>query len=38
MILRAGEVAEAGPRVALLADPDSLFSTLMRTGMEKVLA
>ena len=38
MILRAGEVVEAGPRVALLADPDSLFSTLMRTGMEKVLA
>lgn len=37
MILRNGQVAESGDRLALLADDDSLFSTLMRTGMEKVL-
>lgn len=38
MILRDGEVAEQGDRVGLLSNPDSMFSTLMRTGMEQVLA
>jgi len=38
MILRDGEVAEAGDRIALLANPDSRFSQLMQSGMEQVLA
>lgn len=38
LILQDGEIAEHGDRVALLANPDSRFSHLMRTGMEEVLA
>jgi ABC-type multidrug transport system fused ATPase/permease subunit len=37
LILHDGRVAEYGDRVALLANPDSRFSQLLRTGMEKVL-
>lgn len=37
LILDEGEVLEHGDRVALLADPDSRFSELLRTGMEQVL-
>ncbi len=38
MILDAGRVAEAGPRAALAADPTSRFASLLRTGLEEVLA
>jgi ATP-binding cassette, subfamily B, bacterial len=37
LILENGRVAEFGPRVALAHDPDSRFSTLLRTGLEGVL-
>ncbi|MBP8003149.1 MAG: ABC transporter ATP-binding protein [Chloroflexi bacterium] len=37
LILQDGAVLEHGNRVALLADPDTRFSELMRTGMEQVL-
>jgi len=38
LILRDGEIAEYGARTALVADPDSLFSSLLQTGMQEVLA
>ena len=38
VILERGRVVEFGPREALAADPNSRFSTLLRTGMEEALA
>jgi ATP-binding cassette subfamily B protein len=38
MILDGGHVAEHGQRVQLAADPSSLFYSLLRTGLEQVLA
>jgi len=38
MILDAGRVVECGPRAALAADPASRFASLLRTGLEEVLA
>jgi ATP-binding cassette subfamily B protein len=38
MILDGGRIREHGPRRDLLANPDSHFSHLMRTGMEEVLS
>lgn len=38
MILDGGRIREHGPRQALLANPNSHFSHLMRTGMEEVLS
>lgn len=38
LILDGGRVVEYGPRTALAADPDSRFSSLLRTGMEELLA
>jgi ATP-binding cassette subfamily B protein len=38
LILEAGRVVEFGPRQALIADPHSRFSALLRTGLEEVLA
>ncbi len=38
MILDAGRVVEAGPRAALAADSTSRFASLLRTGLEEVLA
>jgi ABC-type multidrug transport system fused ATPase/permease subunit len=38
MILEDGRVIEHGPRLALVADPDSHFAQLLRTGLEEVLA
>ena len=38
LILEHGEVREYGARAALLADPSSRFSELLRTGIEEVLA
>ncbi len=38
LILEAGRVAEYGPRERLAADPGSRFSSLLRTGLEEVLA
>ncbi len=37
LILEGGRVVEHGPRVALMADPDSRFSQLLRTGLASVL-
>ena len=37
-ILAAGRVAEHGGRQALAGDPESLFSRLLRTGLEEALA
>ena len=37
MILDNGTIAEFGPRENLVADPDSLFSSLLRTGLEEAL-
>jgi len=37
LILQDGEITEHGDRIALLADSDSRFSHLLRTGMEEVL-
>ncbi len=36
-ILQDGAVVEQGERVALLADPDSVFSRLLQTGLEQEL-
>ncbi|HEU4321960.1 MAG TPA: ABC transporter ATP-binding protein [Roseiflexaceae bacterium] len=36
VILEGGRVAEAGPRVALAADPASRFTGLLRAGLEEV--
>jgi ATP-binding cassette, subfamily B, bacterial len=38
MILDQGRIVEAGDRAALAADPNSRFATLLRTGLEEVLA
>jgi ATP-binding cassette, subfamily B, bacterial len=38
MILEGGRIVEHGPRQALAADPASRFSSLLRSGMEQVLA
>lgn len=37
LILQDGEIVEHGDRVALMANSDSRFSQLLRTGMEEVL-
>ncbi|MBV7327807.1 ABC transporter ATP-binding protein/permease [Chloroflexi bacterium TSY] len=37
LILQNGEIAEHGDRVALMANAESRFSQLLRTGMEEVL-
>ena len=37
LILEDGEIAEEGPRAALVADPGSRFSQLLRAGLEEVL-
>jgi hypothetical protein len=37
MILQDGAIAEHGPRPDLVADQDSLFSRLLRTGLEETL-
>jgi len=37
MILQDGRIAEYGQRLELVADPDSLFSSLLRTGLEEAL-
>jgi ATP-binding cassette subfamily B protein len=37
MILDDGAIAEYGPRAELVADPDSRFSQLLRTGVQEVL-
>jgi ATP-binding cassette subfamily B protein len=37
LILENGRVVEAGARQALIADPNSRFSTLLQTGLEEVL-
>jgi len=38
MILEHGRIVEAGDRAVLAADPGSRFATLLRTGLEEVLA
>jgi ATP-binding cassette, subfamily B, bacterial len=38
MILEAGRIVEHGPREQLMADPNSRFSELLRTGLETALA
>jgi ATP-binding cassette subfamily B protein len=38
MILEDGRIAEQGRRVDLVQDPTSRFSTLLRVGLEEVLA
>jgi len=38
LILDGGRVVEYGSRTGLAADPDSRFSSLLRTGMEELLA
>lgn len=38
LILDHGQIAEYGPRTALIDNPDSRFAQLLRTGMEEVLA
>jgi ATP-binding cassette subfamily B protein len=38
ILVEDGGIVEHGPRVALAADPDSRFSTLLRTGLEPVVA
>ena len=38
LILEDGHILESGERVALAADPDSHFSSLLRTGIEELLA
>jgi ATP-binding cassette, subfamily B, bacterial len=37
LVLEDGRIREHGPRAELVADPDSRFSELLRTGMETVL-
>ena len=37
LVLGDGQVLEAGDRLALIAEPDSRFSQLLRTGMAEVL-
>ncbi|KPV49895.1 helicase, partial [Kouleothrix aurantiaca] len=38
LILEDGHIREYGPRAALMDDPDSRFSELLRVGMDEVLA
>lgn len=38
LILDNGAIAEYGPRVDLVEDPDSLFSRLLQTGLQEALA
>jgi ATP-binding cassette, subfamily B, bacterial len=38
LILEEGRVVEYGPRISLVADPQSRFSALLRSGLEEVLA
>jgi ATP-binding cassette, subfamily B, bacterial len=38
LILDDGRVAEFGPRAALMADPGSRFTQLLRTGLQEVIA
>jgi ATP-binding cassette subfamily B protein len=38
LVLGDGQVLESGDRLALIAEPDSRFSQLLRTGMAEVLA
>jgi ABC-type multidrug transport system fused ATPase/permease subunit len=38
LILEGGRIAEFGQRAALVADGDSRFSSLLKTGMEELLA
>ena len=38
MILEHGQIREYGPRAALTGDPDSHYYSLLRTGLEEVLA
>ena len=38
LILERGRVLEAGTRVGLTANPDSIFSGLRRKGLDEVLA
>lgn len=38
LVLGDGQVLETGERLALIAEPDSRFSQLLRTGMAEVLA
>ena len=38
MILEDGRIAEYGPRLALVDDPDSRFHHLLQTGLEEVMA
>ena len=38
LILEDGQIREYGPRAALMDDPDSRFSELLRVGMDEVLA
>jgi ATP-binding cassette subfamily B protein len=37
LILENGRIVEQGDRIALVANPDSRFAHLLRTGMEEVL-
>ena len=37
MILEDGRISEFGDRLALMADPTSRFSHLLRTGLEEML-
>jgi ABC-type multidrug transport system fused ATPase/permease subunit len=38
MVLEDGDICELGERATLAADPESRFATLLRTGLEAVLA
>jgi ATP-binding cassette subfamily B protein len=38
LILERGRIVELGPRRELAADPETRFATLLRTGMEELLA
>ena len=38
LILEDGHILESGERAALAGDPDSHFSSLLRTGIEELLA
>jgi ATP-binding cassette subfamily B protein len=38
LILERGRIVEFGPRRELASDPESRFATLLRTGMEELLA
>jgi ABC-type multidrug transport system fused ATPase/permease subunit len=38
VILESGNLVEYGERIQLIANPDSRFSALLRTGLQDVLA